>query len=483
MATNTSRGLTNKALFSYALTEAPMAMAATPIALFIAPFYSRDLGLSLAAVGTILMIARLSDVVTDPLIGQLSDRTRSRFGRRKPWVLFGAPLMLLSVWMLFVPTAPVTNWYFGFWLITLWLGWTLVLIPFYAWGAELSTNYHERTRIASLRTALGVVGTLIAIVVPLVSGGLLGYGYAIDESLHVIAICTTVFLIAAISLLWRVPEGKPVETRRISTREGLRVMWSNGPFKQLMLGFTLAALGPAIGGPLYILFVIHVLEANIASNVVLLMFYVANLLGVALWGVVARRFGKRNAWVAGMITVLIAQPGYWLLGAGDLYWMMLVFFLLGIGIGSFTAIPAAMKADVIDLDRLKSGEDRTGLFFSMWSLANKLVAALAAGFALNAVAFFDFQAAGENGPTQILALRVVFVVLPIIFYASALFVMWNYPITEARHDRLMALLQRRIERKERADSQNVDTNTQGRSVSQMPANHQAVPELPGQDGS
>jgi GPH family glycoside/pentoside/hexuronide:cation symporter len=173
---------------------------------------------------------------------------------------------------------------------------------------------------------------------------------------------------------------------------------------------------------------------------------------VGLWGVVARRFGKRKAWLMGMTTVLIAQPGYWLLGPGDLYWMMVVFFILGIGIGSFSALPAAMKADVIDLDRLRSGEDRTGLFFSVWSLANKLVAALAAGFALNAVAFFGFVASGENGPTQILALRVVFVFLPIMFYVSALCVMWNYPISEARHGRLMALLQRKNERRQRATS-------------------------------
>jgi Na+/melibiose symporter-like transporter len=444
--------LTNKQLFSYALTEMPLAMAATPMALFIAPFYTRDLGLSLAAVGTILMLARISDVVTDPLIGQMSDRTRTRLGRRKPWVLLGAPMMLISVWMLFVPITPVTNLYFAFWLITLWLGWTFIGIPFYAWGAELSTNYHERTRIASYRTAFGVVGTLIAIVVPLVTGGAFGYGYAIDESLHVVAICASVFLLVATVLLWYVPEGAPIESRRISLREGLRVMWSNGPFRRLMLGFTLASLGPAIGGPLYILFVIHVLEANIASNVVLLVFYVANLLGVGTWGVVARRFGKRKAWLMGMTTVLIAQPGYWLLGPGDLYWMMVVFFILGIGIGSFSALPAAMKADVIDLDRLKSGEDRTGLFFSVWSLANKMVAALAAGFALNVVALFDFQAAGENGPTQIMALRVVFVFMPILFYICAFLVMWNYPITEARHRRLMGLLERRSERRARAAS-------------------------------
>ncbi len=442
--------LSNGQLFRYALTETPLAMAAMPMALFIAPFYSRDLGLSLASVGTILMLARISDVITDPIVGQLSDRTRTRLGRRKPWILLGAPLLLASVWMLFVPSPPVTSRYFGFWLVMLWLGWTFIGIPYYAWGAELSASYHERTRVASARTALGVVGTLVAILLPLLSGWITGYGYAMAESLRIVAVVASCILVIAVGWLMGLPEGAPVETRRITLREGLRVMWSNGPFKRLMLGFTIAALGPAVGGPLYILFVIHVLKANVASNVVLLVFYAANLIGVGFWSVVARRIGKLNAWLLGMVTVLVAQPGYWWLGPGDLYWMMIVFFVLGIGIGSFSALPAAMKADVVDLDRLLSGEDRTGLFFSVWSLANKLVLAFAAGVSLNLLALFDFRAAGENGPSQVLALRVVFVFLPIVFYVCAFALMWNYPISESRHRRLLERLQRRHARRAEA---------------------------------
>lgn len=450
MAASASDRISTRVLLGYALTEMPLSMAATPIALFIAPFYARELGLSLAAIGTILLLARISDVITDPIVGQLSDRTRTRAGRRKPWIILGAPLTMLSVWMLFVPSAPVGNAYFAFWLALLWLGWTFIAIPYYAWGAELSQNYHERTRIASVRTAIGVIGTLTAIVLPLITARWLGYGDAIGESLHLIAAAALVMFVVAMGLLWRVPEGAPIETRRISLREGLRVMSRNGPFKRLMFGFTLAAAGPAIGGPLYILFVVHVLEASVSSNVVLLVFYVSNLVGIALWNVVARRFGKRNAWLMGMAVAIIAQPGYWFLGPGDLYWMMLVFVVLGIGIGSFSALPAAMKADVVDLDRLRSGEDRTALFFSVWSLASKLVLAFSAGFALNAVAFFGFQAKGENGPEQILALRVVFIFVPIVFYLIAWAVVWRYPISEARHKRLVGFLERRKARRERA---------------------------------
>ncbi len=423
-------------------------MAAIPMALFVAPFYMGDMGLSVAAVGTILMLTRLSDVVTDPIIGQLSDRTRSPIGRRKPWIFLGVPLLLVSVWMLFVPRGEVTNTYFALWLVLLWLGWTFIAIPFYSWGAEMSPRYHERTRIASFRTAAGLTGTLIAILVPLITDWGFNYGHEVSESLHVVAICATVAMVIALPLLWQVPEGVPIETKRIPIMEGLRVMWRNGPFKRLMFGFTLAALGPAVGGPLYILFVVHVLEANVNSNMVLLVFYVANFMGVVLWNYVAQHVGKRKAWLMGMATAIIAQPGYWFLGPGDLYWMMIVFFLLGLGIGSFSAIPAAMKADVVDLDRLRSGEDRTGLFFSVWSLANKMVVAFAAGFALNLLAFFDFEAKfGANGPDQIMALRVVFVFLPIVFYVSAFAMMWNYPISEERHKRLIGMLERKRARR------------------------------------
>jgi glycoside/pentoside/hexuronide:cation symporter, GPH family len=422
--------------------EGPLAMAATPMALFIAPFYSRDMGLSLAAVGTILMLARLSDVATDPLVGQLSDRTRTRLGRRKPWIVLGVPLMMVSMWMLFVPEAPVSNGYFGWWLVLLWLGWTFIAIPFYAWGAEMSPLYHERTRIASWRTSAGLIGTLIAIVLPLLTDWGFGYGFSVSESLHVIAICASVAMLIALPLLLTVKEGAPIESERITLAEGLRVMWVNRPFRQLMFGFTLAALGPAIGGPLYILFVVHVLKASVSSNVVLLVFYAANLLGVVFWNQVAQRTGKRKAWLLGMGTALIAQPGYWFLGDGDLYWMMLVFFLLGIGIGSFSALPAAMKADVVDLDRLQSGEDRTGLFFSIWSLANKLVLAFAAGFVLNLLALFDFNASGDNGPDQIMALRLIFIWLPVLCYIGAMAIMWNYPITEEKQREMVAELSR-----------------------------------------
>ena len=152
----------------YGLVNLPTSIVGLPIALYIPAFYSQSLGLSLAAVGTLIALSRISDVVTDPLIGVASDRLRSRFGRRKPWMVIGMPLKILSLWMLFVPDSDfavrlwqtmggenVTNLYLFVWISFLYLGFTIVDLPYRAWGAELSPDYDERSRVTGWREAFG----------------------------------------------------------------------------------------------------------------------------------------------------------------------------------------------------------------------------------------------------------------------------------------------------------------------------------------
>ena len=107
-------------------------------------YYTADLGLTMGAVSGVLLLSRLFDAVTDPLIGWLSDRTRSRFGRRRLWMAASVPIFMLAVYKLFLPSGPVTATYLLTWLVVLWLGWTLLYIPYYALGAEISPDYDER---------------------------------------------------------------------------------------------------------------------------------------------------------------------------------------------------------------------------------------------------------------------------------------------------------------------------------------------------
>ena len=127
-----------------------------PIAIWLPAFYAGELGLSLAAVGTMIMLARLTDVVTDPVIGFFSDRSKSRFGRRKPFMVGGLPFLVLGVVMLFIPRQlgieTIGQIHLVFWISFMFLGSTLVYIPYYAWGAELSSDYNERSRITAVRS-------------------------------------------------------------------------------------------------------------------------------------------------------------------------------------------------------------------------------------------------------------------------------------------------------------------------------------------
>lgn len=426
---------------TYGLAEFPMAMAAFTMAVIIPPFYVRDMGLALGLVAVILVAARCIDLLTDPLVGFLSDRTRGPWGRRKPWIAAGLPLMLVAVVALFTPHRDVDALHLAVWTIVLWLGWTMVVIPYYAWGAELSPGYHQRTRIACWRTLCGVAGILLALTVPVLSQRLFGYGAALDEALTLIAVIAVTAGVAAFTwLLARVPEAAPRQRRQISTLEGLRFMWRNRPYKRLMISFILGSMGPAMAGPVLLFYMDHVIQADVSITLALLAFYGANLLGVGLWGRVAERLDKRRAWMSGMALLAAVQPGFLLLGPGQETAMLVLLLAAGLGAGSMVALPSAMTADVVDVDRLTSGADRTGLFFSTWCLAQKAVTTLAMGLALGILALADFTARGSSGGAQIWALKAAFAGVPMLCYAAALLAIRPYPITESRHRQVLGQL-------------------------------------------
>ena len=145
-----SGGLKRSTLFYYSLTDMPVMMSIFPAIVFIPRYYASEVGVSLAMIGTILLVVRWLDVLTDPLMGFISDRTRSRFGRRRPWVLLAAPVLMLSIYRLYMPPEGADGWYMFIWSVVMSVGTTMMLIPYYAWGAELSPDYNERSRITGL---------------------------------------------------------------------------------------------------------------------------------------------------------------------------------------------------------------------------------------------------------------------------------------------------------------------------------------------
>ena len=438
-ASGDSRRIPLRRLLAYASIELPVGGAMNVTSLFLG-FHYASLGVSLTQIGAILMIARLLDVLIDPAVGLLSDRTRNSFGRRKTWIVAGVPIFVLACWKLFIPPADVTALYFSLWLVLFWLGFSMINIPYYAWGAELSPDYHERTRITTWRTIFGTLGSFAFLAVPAVRQQFFGVGGQPGQVLAMVAGIALITIPAFVAMAAVNVPDRGVGGQGVPLLRGIAVMSRNGPFLRLLAAFTLVGLGPVLQGAMFPFFMQHVVGDTTSGPKILLIYFPTVACGIVLWGALARRIDKHRAWMVGMFMMVCVTASYMLVGRGDLALMVCILAMSGIASGALSALPASMKADVIDLDAIESGEDRAGLFFAAWSLAVKFIAAVGQGLAFTTLAWIGFHAKGDNGPDEIFGLRVFYSMGPMLLYLAAVLIVWKYPITSARHAQLRAQL-------------------------------------------
>ena len=415
----------------YGLPGLPLAAVSIPLVIYLPTFYARELKIDLAVLGGLLLLARLWDVVSDPLIGYLTDHTRGRFGRRRPWIVAGSPLVMLGIWQLFVPAADAGPLGLFLWALVLYLGWTMVTLPHQSWGAELAPDYHGRTVLAAYREGAQIVGIVLACALPLLftedikslSGAALG-GLA---KFTVVAL--PLFVILAVTILPDPPVAKP---STLPWREGWRAMSGNAPFRRLLLAYLLNGVANGFPATLFLLFVSEVLVAPAQAPLLLLLYFAAGVLATPAWVALSRRTGKHRAWAISMLwnsLVFVFVP---LLGPGDIWPFVLICLLSGLSLGADLALPSAMQADVVDVDRVTTGAERTGLYFAIWGMGTKLALALAVGIALPTLAAIGFQAeSGQNSPGSLLVLALLYGLLPVPFKLASTWLVWNFPLTEA----------------------------------------------------
>ncbi len=435
--------LKRSTLFYYSLTDLPVMLSIFPAVVFLPKFYTSDLGVPLTVAATIMLVVRLFDLVSDPLMGYISDRTHTRWGRRRPWIVLAVPFMMAGVYMLYLPPDGAGAMHLLLWMAVMSLGTTLMLIPYYAWGAELSPDYNERSRITGARSMMGVVGSLLAQVAA-ICAYFLYTDAGSKEFLEVVGIAMLVVMPVCVLLsVTRVGESRDYERSVMPVGEGLKLMAGNGPFKRLATAFLISYTGLSITTPLYIFFIAFVLGAEGLAPIMLTFFYLANFAAVPFWVWLSTRIGKHRAYVGSFALIAVAHPFYMLLGPGDFWWMTPVTVATGFAAGGFAALPNSMKADVIDLDTLRSGENRAAAFFSIWSLLQKLPASFGPTLALLGLALFGFNPAPDavNGPEELFWVSFLFAVFPSLFYVASAAIVWNYPITEERHQELRAELE------------------------------------------
>ena len=310
--------LKRSVLFYYSLADMPVMMSIFPALVFIPQFYASEMGVSLIAVANITLAVRIFDFLTDPLMGQISDRVRTPWGRRRPWLVCATPLMMVGIYMLYMPPADtqVGTGYMLVWMLVISLGTTMMLIPYYAWGAELSPDYNERTRITGARAISGQSGQMLAQFAPTVA--LLAFG--IGGNRAVLAIVGVTMLCLMPICVWltvsRAPDGPVEESAALPVLQGFRLMFRNGPFLWLALVFLISTCGLAMTTPLYLFFVADVLGDRERAIYVLFFFYLTSILAVPFWVWLSRHIGKHRGYMAALLMIAVSHPFLPLAGRG-----------------------------------------------------------------------------------------------------------------------------------------------------------------------
>ncbi len=421
--------LTRARLAAYSALALPLAMAALPIYVHVPKYYADDLGLSLAAVGAILLGARLLDAIQDPLLGWLSDRSASATGGRNRYVLAAVPLLALGVLAVFNPPAASGN-TLGLWLaaslVVVYLGFSMATISYFAIGAALSTDYHQRTRVTATRGALGVIGVLIAAALPDLLAGKHGAG----EGLRLFSLLYVPILLVGAGLMLFGSPLPPVAVTEPTDRPDLRTSLlrplRNPGFRWLLGVFAISGVASAIPATLILFYVQDVLQQPQLNAIFLGLYFVFGALGMPLWVAASRRVGKKIAWLFGMGMSVVAFIGAYLLGAGDTLEFGIVCAVSGIAYGAELALPPSILADIIDRDDAAPAPRPEGAYFGLWQLTEKLNLALAAGIALPLLGALGYRPGTEQSPMGRLSL--IYAAVPCLLKIVAVVVLWLAPV-------------------------------------------------------
>lgn len=390
---------------AYGLLGLPLAFVALPLYVVLPNHYAREFGAPLAALGAVLLAARLVDAVLDPIIGRWCDRLAAR----SPASVLGvsglaAVLLALGLWALFFPPASVRD---GGALLLAWAGGVMALsytvfsvmsVAHQAWGARLGGSEAQRSRVVAWREALGLCGVLIAAVLP----GTLGLGAMVGSF---------AVLLALGWWAWSRSIRPP------ASRDGSDDRPATGPsplrqkaFLRLLAVFVINGTASAVPATLVLFFVQDRLQAPTSIEPAFLgTYFLCAALSMPLWVRIVARFGLARSWLLGMGLSVAVFIWAATLGTGDIFPFIVVCALSGMALGADLTVPGALLAGLIG-DLGERGR-REGAYFGWWNFAAKLNLALAAGLALPVLAWLGYEP-GSRDPQALMTLTAAYCLLP-----------------------------------------------------------------------
>ena len=430
-------------ILAFGSVQLPLGMIGLPIAIYLAPLYSGQMQLALQLIGISLILARLSDFITDPIIGIISDRWRPKIGRRRVWLIFGSVTMMAGVYLLFRPSPGIDITYFLAAVALVYLGYTMLLLPYHAWAAELSEDYHVRTRISSVSQAFSIAGLITSTLIPAYVQMQPGMTSADVMSALSVVIITLLPLCAALAFFF-VPEPEaPIRKAPFSITKAMKMLGSNRAFLQVTLLVLVATVGEVFRQTITVFFARDVVGVpNI--GVIYFLYFLAALLVVPGWVWLAKRIEKHRALALALGIVALTNALMFFVPKGGVFLFTALFIVKGACYGAVLMLPHAMIADAADIDTADTLDRQQGLFYAVTAMVQKMGYAAGSGLPLLLLGSVGYVSAGENRSEPLLALTISYSVIPAVLVLIAAYMAWHYALTEARHRDIRAEIDARM---------------------------------------
>lgn len=417
------------------------------VTLYLMKFSTDVLLISPAAMGLIFGLSRIWDALTDPVCGYLSDRTNTLFGRRRPWIGFSLLPIAVAFYMLWNPPFSLAGTALVLWMAAavflFYTATTVFVVPHTALGAELSLNYHERTKIFGYRHILwhsGSILSLAAMYLLIVSAA--PRLTATQMSLVVLAITSGLILVMVLGARER-PEylGRGEKNPFTAFADVLR----NPHARLLLLVFLIENIGGATLGVLTPYISQYIIGTPTLTPMYILLYLLPSVFSVPLWIRLSRHIGKKNVWLLSMILTGVSFGAMFLLGEGQVFFYSVLAVFAGLGSGSGAVVAPSIQSDIIDYDEYVSGKRKEGAYFAAWNFVYKSaigITLMLAGFVLQ---FSGFEPNVEQTETAKLALQSLYSLFPLVCYLMGALLFTRFSLSEREHGRIRAELDRRRE--------------------------------------
>lgn len=426
------------------------------IAAFFPIFMMDVMGIPPGLVAIILFVGRSWDYVNDPIIGFLSDRTRTRWGRRRPFLLFGALPFALSFILLWLsPNFSQTGLiiYYSLGYVVYEVMATIVYMPYYALTPELTEDYDERTRLTSFRMFFNILGSLTAYIFPM-----LVIGSMVPENTRRVLLMSVIAGAIAATPLIGVFLGTRERSENIREEKpkfipSLKAAFKNRPFVfgagiYLLTWMTILVIETNL-----LLYIKYIVQREGQSSLIMASIFVTAILALPFWNWAARHWNKRLAYIIGVAFWAVVMIVLILVSAETPFWIiMFLCIMAGIGVSAAQVLPWSIIPDAIEWDEWKTYERHEGMFYSLITLMGKIANSVAVPLSLVVLQISGYQAASLVQPdSALMGIRLLIGPIPAILLTGGIIFAFFYPLTRQQHRRIVEeLRQRRLQRKRKS---------------------------------